>query len=86
MPLTPDTIHGLAGLAAREALASTVNNGCCGFASVHFAGNTAFGRWMKANKLAKKAIVGGGLYIWCPYYSQSHIQKAMWAQAFVRLG
>jgi sugar phosphate isomerase/epimerase len=31
-----------------------INDGVCGFAQIRFAGNTAFGRWAKANELANK--------------------------------
>ena len=67
MPLTPDTIHGLAGLAAREALASTVNNGCC---------NTAFAKELIKKGIARRNPVGKGCYIFFSLPNQSYSQAS----------
>lgn len=60
-----------------------VDDGLCGFASIHFMGNTSFGRWAKANGIAKK---GGskGLYIWVGEFNQSYEKKKTYAEAFVK--
>lgn len=64
---------------------ATTDNGLCGFASVHIPANTSFGRWALKTGLMKKAIVGRGLYIWCPYYNQAHVKKMIWAQSYARI-
>lgn len=58
-----------------------VASGVCGFAWVTFAGNTPFGRWAKANKLAKPAYPKG-LMIWVSDYGQSMERKEAYARAF----
>jgi len=55
--------------------------GVCGFAWVSFAGNTAFGRWAKANGLATKAY-GGGLQFSVRVGGQSMQTKEAYAHAF----
>ena len=82
MPLTPDTIHGLASLAAREALASTVNDGCCGNASVHFARNTAFAKELIKKGVARRNPIGKGCYIFFSLPNQSYSQACAMAQAY----
>lgn len=58
-----------------------VNDGVCGFASVRFKGNTAFGRFMKKNNLARSAY-GGGLSMSIHQYNQSLTRKEAYARAF----
>lgn len=58
-----------------------VLDGVCGFAWVNVAGNTAFGRWAKAQGLASKAY-GGGLNIRARGFGQSLTRKEAYAQAF----
>lgn len=58
-----------------------VAGGVCGFAWVSFKGNTGFGRWAKAEGLARKAY-GGGLQNWISGYGQSMETKMAYANAF----
>lgn len=53
----------------------------CGFAWIHFAGNTAWGRWAKKRGLATKDYPSG-LHIWVPFYNQSYDRKLAYAQAY----
>lgn len=62
-----------------------VSDGVCGFASVHFPGNTAFGKWAKANGFAKKDEYRGGLYAWIFDYRQSLAKKEAHASAMVEV-
>ena len=55
-----------------------VADGLCGFAWVGFAGNTAFGRWAKAEGIADKAY-GGGLHFWIREFGQSVQRKEVFA-------
>lgn len=61
-----------------------VAGGVCGFAWVWFKGNTAFGRWAKAEGFARKAY-GGGLQYTVFTYGQSMQTKAAYASAFARV-
>lgn len=62
-----------------------VSEGVCGFASVHFAGNTAFGRWAKKSELAEKHSYYGGLYVWVKQFGQSLTRKEAYAKAFAEV-
>jgi hypothetical protein len=55
--------------------------GMCGFASVRFAGNTAFGRWAKKTGRADTAYPKGLMH-WVSDYGQSYDRKRAYAQAF----
>lgn len=57
-----------------------VMDGVCGFASVKFAGNTAFGKWAKRKGYARAAY-GGGLSVWIGDYNQSLQKKEAHAYA-----
>ena len=57
-----------------------VTDGVCGFASVKFAGNTAFGKWAKKQGLARPAYQGG-LSVWIGDYNQSLQKKEAHAYA-----
>ncbi len=59
--------------------------GVCGFASIHFKGNTAFGRWAKKSGIAKPHDYYGGLYIWVSEGNQSMARKEAYARAFVKV-
>lgn len=58
-----------------------VPQGVCGFASIRFAGNTAFGRWAKRVGHAKPAY-GGGLAVHVHQGAQSYEIKCAYANAF----
>ena len=60
-----------------------VDDGLCGFASIHFMGNTSFGKWAKANNIAQKHWKKG-LYIWVGDFNQSYERKSAYASAFAR--
>lgn len=76
MNCTPVPMH-VFGMGTNE----IVNDGVCGFASVRFKGNTAFGRYMKKNNLAWSAY-GGGLSMSIHQYNQSYERKTAYARAF----
>jgi len=57
-----------------------VADGVCGFAWVNVPGNTAFGKWLKANAFARPGYPKG-LNIWAPYVTQSYDRKMAWAYA-----
>lgn len=61
-----------------------VSEGVCGFASIHFKGNTAFGRWAKKSGLARNGY-GGGLYVWVREFGQSLTRKEAYASAFAEV-
>jgi hypothetical protein len=61
-----------------------VADGVCGFAWVHFAGNTAFGRWAKANAGASKDYPNG-LSFWIGDYNQSMTRKEAHAHAMAEV-
>lgn len=61
-----------------------IDDGLCGFASVHFMGNTAFGKWASANGIAKKHYKRG-LYIWVDDFNQSYERKSAYAREFVKV-
>lgn len=56
-------------------------DGPCGFASVRFKGNTAFGRAMKRAGLAKSSATGG-LYVWVREGGQSLERKEAYAHSY----
>jgi len=58
-----------------------VPQGVCGFASIRFAGNTAFGRWAKRVGHATPAY-GGGLFVHVREGGQSYEIKCAYARAF----
>lgn len=58
-----------------------VSEGVCGFASVRFPGNTAFGRWAKASGIARPAY-GGGLSVYVRFGGQSLARKEAFARAY----
>lgn len=58
-----------------------VSEGVCGFASVRFPGNTAFGRWAKSTGLATPAY-GGGLRVSVRFGGQSLARKEAFAYAY----
>lgn len=60
-----------------------VADGVCGFAWVVFKGNSAFGRWAKANKRVGKHYPTGLSY-WVGDYGQSMAKKEAYARAFAR--
>jgi hypothetical protein len=57
------------------------SEGVCGFASVKFAGNTAFGRWAKKSGRADNGYPKGLMH-WVGGYGQSYDRKRAYAQAF----
>lgn len=57
-----------------------VADGVCGFGWVSFAGNTAFGKWAKANKHASPGYPKG-LQIWSKLMTQSLARNEAWAYA-----
>lgn len=61
-----------------------VDDGLCGFAEIRFKGNTGFGKWAKAQGVAKKNY-SGGLYIWVHDFNQSHARKEAYARAFAKV-
>jgi hypothetical protein len=60
-----------------------VADGICGFSSIRFKLNTAFGKWAVKNNIAKKSCMGGGM-IWVSDYSQSYERKNRYASAFCK--
>lgn len=84
-----------AGLSAGNAVAVTpmvvverngytyppVEGGACGFAWIHFKGNTAWGRWAKKMGHAS-ADYPKGLMIWVGDFNQSMTRKEAYARAF----
>lgn len=58
-----------------------VSEGACGFAWVHFKGNTDFGRWMKKNGKARPDYPKG-LCVWVSYGNQSVARKEAYADAY----
>lgn len=61
-----------------------VSEGLCGFASIHFKLNTAFGKWAIKNNIAQKSCMGGGM-IWISQYNQSLERKEKYASAFCKV-
>ena len=61
-----------------------VDGGVCGFAWVHFAGNTPWGRWTKKNGLASKDYPNG-LCVWVKDFGQSMTKKMAYANAFANV-
>lgn len=64
---------------------ATLDNGLCGFASIHMPANTPFAKWAMRAGIFKKSPVQSGCYYWCRYYGQSYIKKMIWAQTFARV-
>lgn len=60
-----------------------VADGVCGFGWVEFAGNTAFGRWAKANGHARSGYPKG-LSIWSKLRTQSMARNEAWAHAVAK--
>ena len=60
-----------------------INDGVCGFASVRFKGNTAWGRWAKKMGVARPAYPNG-LCIWVGAYNQSMARKEAYARAYAQ--
>jgi len=58
-----------------------VADGVCGFAWVHFKGNTPWGRWAKKNKIASKDYPSG-LMVWVREFGQSMQRKEAFAAAY----
>lgn len=56
----------------------------CGFAWIAFAGNTAWGRWAKAQGLASKAYPSG-LSIWVSDFGQSYDRKLAYARGYAKV-
>ena len=56
----------------------------CGFGWVHFAGNTAWGRWAKANGIARDDYPKG-LCIWVHQFEQSYDLKLAYARAYAEV-
>ena len=61
-----------------------VAGGVCGFAWVHFAGNTSWGRWTKKKGLASKDYPNG-LAVWVHEFGQSMTRKSAYARAFAKV-
>lgn len=57
------------------------SEGPCGFAWIHFAGNTEFGRWAKKNDVAR-ADYPKGLCVWVSEGGQSVERKEAYARAY----
>jgi hypothetical protein len=70
----PMTVHSSSGQSW------FVADGVCGFAWIKVKGNTAFGKWAKANGLMKPAY-GGGLQYWVGEFGQSMQKKEVFADA-----
>lgn len=66
------------------AVVEVVDEGVCGFAWVKFAGNTSFGRAMKAAGLARKSYEGG-LSVWVGEFGQSMERKEAYARAYAHV-
>lgn len=61
-----------------------LEDGLCGFASIHFLGNTSFGRWAKNMGYARKHYEKG-LCIFVSEFNQSYERKVAYASAFVKV-
>ena len=61
-----------------------IEGGCCGFATVHVAGNTAFGRAMKRSGILRRDSYRGGNYYSVDMFGQSLEPKEVWAKACVQ--
>lgn len=58
--------------------------GLCGFAWISFAGNTAFGRWMKKNRKISKDYPTG-YCVWVSEGGQSVERKEAYARAYAEV-
>jgi hypothetical protein len=61
-----------------------VSDGVCGFGWVHFAGNTAFGKWARKNGHAR-GDYPTGLAIWSKLMTQSMARNEAWANAVAKV-
>ena len=61
-----------------------VPEGACGFAWVAFKGNTAWGKWAKAQGIASNGYPKG-LQIWVHQFNQSIDRKEAYAQAYAQV-
>lgn len=61
-----------------------VSDGVCGFAWVHFKGNTAFGRYMKKIGKADNDYPTG-LSVWVHQFGQSMQKKEAYARAYAEV-
>ena len=80
----PMIVGQAAGLFGNKIVPGTeefVEGGVCGFAWVHFAGNTAFGRWAKKAGIASEDYPKG-LMIWVREGGQSMQRKEAYARAY----
>lgn len=59
-------------------------DGVCGFAWIHFAGNTPFGRWAKKSGVAREDYPKG-LCVWVREGDQSMQRKEAYAQAYAKV-
>jgi hypothetical protein len=83
-PMIVGTAVGLSNKIDESKPQYFVPDGVCGFAWIQFPGNTAFGKWAKAQKLARPAYPKG-LSIWVSDYGQSIQLKEAYAWAFARV-
>ena len=61
-----------------------VPEGACGFAWVRFKGNTAWGKWAKAQGIATPAYPKG-LQVWVGEFNQSVDRKFAYASAYAKV-
>ena len=61
-----------------------VASGPCGFATIHFPGNSSFARWAKKKNLCTKSY-NGGYYINVTEFGQSYQLKSAYASAFAEI-
>jgi hypothetical protein len=61
-----------------------VSEGACGFAWIRFKGNTAWGKWAKAQGIATPAYPKG-LQIWVSEFNQSVTRKEAYANAYAKV-
>jgi hypothetical protein len=61
-----------------------VDDGACGFAWIAFKGNTAFGKWAKAQGIARPHYPSG-LCVWVGEFGQSVDRKSAYAGAYAQV-
>lgn len=61
-----------------------VMDGVCGFAWVSFAGNTAWAKWAKVNRIASKHYPLG-YCVWVGHFNQSLTRKESYADAYCKV-
>ena len=61
-----------------------VDDGACGFAWIAFKGNTAFGKWAKAQGIARSHYPSG-LCVWVGEFGQSVDRKSAYAEAYAQV-